>query len=102
MLSAAFVAYLGPFTSQYRSTLIEKWIKQFIEKKIPTSKDYSIDRILSDENQIREWQDYDLPADKLSTDNGILIFNCRRWPLIIDPQNQANSWIRKLQGGNNL
>jgi len=35
--------------------MIQKWIKLFLDKKIPTSKDYSLDRILSDENQIREW-----------------------------------------------
>ncbi len=35
----------------------------FIDKGIPTSKDFNIERILSDENQIREWQDSDLPAD---------------------------------------
>jgi len=27
MLSAAFVAYLGPFTAGYRTELINKWIK---------------------------------------------------------------------------
>ena len=32
----------------------------------------------------------------MSTDNGIFIFNCRRWPLIIDPQGQANKWIRNM------
>jgi dynein heavy chain len=102
MLSSAFVSYLGPFTAEYRKMAIDKWIRMFIDRGIPTSKDYDLQRILSDENQIREWQDYELPADQLSTENGILIFNTRRWPLIIDPQNQANNWIRKLQGGNNI
>jgi dynein heavy chain len=37
-----------------------------------------------------------LPADNLSIDNGIFVFNCRRWPLIIDPQGQANKWIKSL------
>jgi dynein heavy chain, axonemal len=43
-----------------------------------------------------------LPADKLSTDNAIIIANCHRWPLIIDPQNQANTWIKKQYEQNNL
>lgn len=85
MLSSAFVSYLGPFTAEYRKKLGDRWINDFLEWGIPTSKDYALDRILSDENQIREWQDCDLPADQLSTENGILIFNTRRWPLIIDP-----------------
>lgn len=45
---------------------------------------------------IREWQEHGLPADSLSVDNGIFINNCRRWPLIIDPQGQANRWIKNF------
>ena len=61
-----------------------------------------MERILSEEVQIREWEDNGLPADKLSRENGILVFNSRRWPLIIDPQGQANKWIKKLKKENNL
>jgi dynein heavy chain, axonemal len=50
MLSAGFVAYLGPFTAGYRQNLISKWIGMFLEKSIPTSNDYELERILSDEN----------------------------------------------------
>jgi dynein heavy chain len=63
LLSSAFVSYLGPFTAEYRNICVEKWIKMFIDRGIPTSKDYNLERVLSDENQIREWQDCELPAD---------------------------------------
>ena len=102
LLSAAFIAYLGPFTSNYRSELLKKWIERCKQENIPTADDYTLERILSEEVQMREWEDNGLPADKLSRENGILIFNCRRWPLVIDPQNQANKWIKKLQKENNL
>jgi dynein heavy chain len=55
-----------------------------------------------EEVTIREWQEAGLPADNLSIENGIFIFNCRRWPLIIDPQGQANKWIKSLGKENNL
>jgi hypothetical protein len=32
----------------------------------------------------------------------VIIHNCIRWPLIIDPQSQANIWIKKWQKSNNL
>ena len=43
-----------------------------------------------------------LPADAISTDNAITVFNSRRWPLMIDPQGQANKWIRNMEKENQL
>ena len=37
-----------------------------------------------------------MPSDNLSIENAIIMFKSRRWPLMIDPQNQANSFIKKL------
>lgn len=30
-----------------------------------------------------------LPADRISLENGSIITSCKRWPLIIDPQQQV-------------
>lgn len=38
-----------------------------------------------------------LLVDPFSVDNGIIVFNSRRWPLMIDPQGQANKWIRNME-----
>ena len=37
LLSAAFISYLGPFTSNYRGDILKKWIERCKEEKIPTS-----------------------------------------------------------------
>lgn len=66
--------------------MLEKWKKECKEKEIPVSEKFEFARIMTEEVTIRDWQDYGLPADPLSVENSILIFNCRRWPLIIDPQ----------------
>lgn len=60
------------------------------------SADFTLARILTEEVEIREWQEHGLPSDDLSIENGIFIKNCRRWPLIIDPQGQANKWIKDM------
>ena len=39
---------------------------------------------------MRQWNIDGLPTDGFSVDNGIIVFNARRWPLMIDPQGQAN------------
>jgi len=44
-----------------------------------------------------------LPSDNFSAENGIMVkFGAARWPLAIDPQGQANKWIRNLEANNEL
>ena len=47
---------------------------------------------------MREWRLWGLPADDVSVDNGILVTRSKRWPLMIDPQGQANAWLRNMEG----
>jgi dynein heavy chain, axonemal len=37
LLAAAFVAYIGPFSADYRDAMLKKWISRCLELKIPTS-----------------------------------------------------------------
>ena len=43
-----------------------------------------------------------MPTDNVSIDNGILVTRGKRWPLMIDPQNQANSWVKAMETKNAL
>ena len=52
--------------------------------------------VLGDDVKIRQWAVAGLPSDNLSIENGIIMFGSRRWPLMIDPQTQANKFIKKL------
>ena len=36
-----------------------------------------------------------LPSDAFSRENGIITYITKRWPLLIDPQNQANRWVKQ-------
>ena len=51
-------------------------------------------RLLTTEAKTAEWMNEGLPADRISIENGAIITNCNRWPLIIDPQLQGLKWIR--------
>lgn len=57
---------------------------------------------LGDPILIRKWNLQGLPTDSFSVDNGIAVFNSRRWPLMIDPEGQANVWIRNMEKSNKL
>jgi dynein heavy chain 2 len=41
------------------------------------------------------WKKEGLPADSLSIENGIIILNTARTPLIIDPATQASEWLKR-------
>ncbi|XP_016058014.1 PREDICTED: dynein heavy chain 6, axonemal [Miniopterus natalensis] len=96
-IAAACVAYYGAFTAQYRQLLIECWIQDCQSLEIPIDPSFSLINILGDPYEIRQWNTDGLPRDLISTENGILVTQGRRWPLMIDPQDQANRWIRNKE-----
>ena len=57
-----------------------------LERKISCSESFSVNATLGDPVKIRAWQIAGLPVDAFSIDNGIIVDNARRWPLMIDPQ----------------
>ncbi|XP_041356323.1 dynein heavy chain 6, axonemal-like isoform X2 [Gigantopelta aegis] len=101
-VSAACVAYYGAFTSVYRQELINIWTDRFIELSIPVTSNITLAKVLADPFEIRQWNADGLPRDHVSTENAILVTRGRRWPLMIDPQEQANRWIRNKETKNGL
>ncbi|KAI9346257.1 dynein heavy chain and region D6 of dynein motor-domain-containing protein [Obelidium mucronatum] len=97
-LCAASVAYYGAFTTAYRQDLVLEWMKQCRDFGVPVTDNFSLLEHLVDPAVVRDWNIQGLPADTLSTENGILVTRGRRWPLMIDPQGQANRWIRNMEG----
>lgn len=59
-------------------------------------------RTLADPYDIRMWNSFGLPRDTVSTENAILVTQASRWALMIDPQEQANRWIRNMEAANDL
>ncbi|XP_030830748.1 dynein heavy chain 7, axonemal isoform X1 [Strongylocentrotus purpuratus] len=102
LISSGLVAYLGAFTSAYRLDQIKEWFTEVSTNGIPTSTEFSLSNTLGDQVQIRAWNIAGLPTDSFSVENGIIISNARRWPLMIDPQGQANKWVKNMEKANNL
>ena len=102
LISSGVVAYLGAFTSVYRDDAIKEWRELCIAEKIPCSDNFALAGVLGDPVKIRAWNIAGLPSDSFSIDNGIIIANSTRWPLLIDPQGQANKWIKNMEKSNNL
>ncbi|XP_054751474.2 dynein axonemal heavy chain 6-like isoform X1 [Lytechinus pictus] len=101
-VAAACVAYYGAFTSSYRVELVNYWTERCKELDIPVTDDLTLIKVLADPFEIRQWNADGLPRDAVSTENAILVTRGRRWPLMIDPQEQANRWIRNREAKNGL
>lgn len=102
LLSSGTVAYLGAFTVDYRLQCQKQWQVLCNEKNIPCSSDFTLSNTLGDPVKIRAWQIAGLPIDSFSVDNGIIVSNSRRWALMIDPQRQANKWVKNMEKTNKL
>ncbi|XP_030856161.1 dynein heavy chain 3, axonemal-like [Strongylocentrotus purpuratus] len=102
LLSAGVVAYLGPFTLSFRQECLKDWYDMCVEKDIPVSSVFSLSATLGDPVKVRDWQLAGLPVDNFSTDNALIVTNANRWPLMIDPQGQANKWVKNMEKPNKL
>ncbi len=102
LLSAGVVAYLGAFTVDFRLECVREWHEVCKRQGIQCSSVFSMNSTLGDPVKIRAWQIAGLPVDSFSVDNGIVVSNSRRWPLMIDPQGQANKWIKNMERSNKL
>jgi dynein heavy chain len=103
-LSSACVSYFGAFDSKYRNLITTRWLEGCKERQIPcgAGDQFSLAAIMGDPVQIRQWNVEALPSDTLSVENGILVTRAKRWPLMIDPQQQANKWVKNMEAREGL
>jgi dynein heavy chain, axonemal len=72
------------------------------DTSLQISQGFSLSAALSDPVSIRGWLASGLPNDSFSIENGVMATCARRWPLAIDPQGQANAWIKKKEKAANI
>lgn len=102
LVASAYVAYLGAFPMNYRREISKNWVEECRNLNIPSSDSFNLIKILGDSYQIRQWNMFGLPRDEISVENGIISTQGGRWPLMIDPQEQANRWVRNMEAANEL
>uniref|UniRef100_A0A8C4M1C9 Dynein axonemal heavy chain 1 n=1 Tax=Equus asinus TaxID=9793 RepID=A0A8C4M1C9_EQUAS len=102
LVAAGFVAYLGPFTGQYRTVLYDSWVKKLTEHQVPHTSEPTLIGTLGNPVKIRSWQIAGLPNDTLSVENGVINQYSQRWTHFIDPQGQANKWIKNMEKDSGL
>jgi len=101
-ISCGCISYYGAFTGQYREYMVKMWKDECLKRKIPISEDFNIIKVMGNPVTIREWNQKGLPTDITSIENGILSTKGSRYPLLIDPQQQGNKWIKSLEKAHDL
>jgi dynein heavy chain len=94
LISSGVMAYLGVFTSEYRKECINQWVDMLRQFEIKSTEDINLKDVLGDQVKISKWTSQGLPQDEFSIENAIIIDYSERWPLMIDPQMQANIWLK--------
>lgn len=99
LVTSSFLSYTGSFTFEYRKEMVYgMWLTDVVERNLPISPGFRVEDLLTDEVEVTLWASDGLPSDELSVQNGILTMHSSRFPLCIDPQMQAVSWIKKKCG----
>lgn len=100
LLAAAFVSYAGPFNMTLRTHLVDVcWMPDITQRGIPFSSGVKPLDLLTDDTARAKWANEGLPIDPLSVENGAIMTNAARWPLMIDPQLQVISKVSAVVDG---
>jgi len=100
-LASAFVSYCGPFNQFYRKKLItQDFYSDCSKNNVPVTPGLNVNAFLTDDATVAEWNSQLLPKDELSIQNGILVTQATRWPLLIDPQGQGTKWLKEREKNN--
>ncbi|XP_053327864.1 dynein axonemal heavy chain 10 [Spea bombifrons] len=103
LLCSAFLSYEGAFNWEFRKEMVyTDWQQDIQDREIPLSQPFRVESLLTDDVEISRWGSEGLPPDELSIQNGILTTRASRFPLCIDPQQQALNWIKRKEEKNNL
>lgn len=73
LIASGVVAYLGPFTIQFRAQQIKRWIGSCLARGIVCSQDFQLATVLGNPVDIRAWNIFGLPSDAFSIESAIII-----------------------------
>ncbi|GMH67856.1 hypothetical protein TrLO_g3024 [Triparma laevis f. longispina] len=103
LLGASFLSYTGAFTADYRTELMYGSLTNDLgERKVPLTDNFRVEKLLTSDAVVQGWNANGLPADEHSMQNGILTTKGSRFPLCIDPQQQAVTWIKNTYADQQL
>lgn len=86
LLSAAFVAYLGPVSGTQRVSVEEEWQALLRKAGVPSPQPFRLADSLTTTAQQDTWRDSGLPQSRTALENACVMAHCGGWVLLHDPQ----------------
>ena len=77
-------------------------MKDLESRCIPCSREFKPEELVMSDSDLQTWAANGLSMDSYSIQNGILTMIGSRFPLCIDPQEQALTWIKKCLDSKHL
>merc|ERR1719399_2754459 len=98
LVCSAFLSYAGAFNMEFRQKMVYgDWLEDVTKIGVPRNPKFRLEGLLTSDVEVAAWSGQGLPQDELSIMNGILTTRSSRWPLCVDPQMQAVSWIKRKE-----
>ena len=100
LLAASFVTFCGPLAAAVRHRLInEVWRPDLRRRGFAVSPGFVPTDLLCSAALRARWRSSGLPADATSEENAVIVTVnvSARFPLMIDPQGQATSWLARYE-----
>ena len=91
--ASAVLTYIGFFDHFYRQYLNTEWADLIDATALKMRGDMRFVEFLATPSERLEWEKQGLPSDELCLENAIVMKNFNRFPLVIDPSDQAVKFI---------
>ena len=75
LIASGSISYCGGFTALYRELLEKEWREAIKLNNLKATENITMSKVLGEEVVIRMWGIAGLPSDKLSIENGIIMFD---------------------------
>jgi dynein heavy chain len=99
LLVATMVSYLPSLPHPAREASLTSFCATLESREIKVSSTTDRFSLFLSKIQMKTWQQNGLPDSDFYLCNGLLLSICPRWPLLIDPEQQAVSWLRAQEPG---
>jgi len=93
LFAAGFLTYLGFFDHYYRRYLQVEWRDAIDMVSLKMRQEMKFVEFLSKPSERLEWEKQELPNDELCIENAIILKHYNRYPLVIDPSEQALKYL---------